>query len=94
MNEFEAIEQTIAQEEERLRLLEIEVNKKREILAQQRQALEILRPLRNGASAHQPVNLPERESQPESPFSIRSAILNALECFPPDKEFAARHVYE
>ena len=88
MNDFDTIEQAIVREEERLRLLEADLRKQRETLEQQKQALELLKPLRNGTfqhaqQVHQPQvqQLPSTSSEAKSPLAIGSAILAALECF-------------
>jgi hypothetical protein len=101
VDDFDTIEQAIGREEERLRLLEADLRKQREILEQQKQALELLKPLRNGTFQHtqQVDRLPSQQpastnSEIKSPLAIGSAILAALECFPPDKDFTSRQVYE
>jgi hypothetical protein len=102
VNDFDTIEQAIGREEERLRLLEGDLRKQRETLEQQKQALELLKPLRNGTFQHAqhvdsppgPVAAPSTSSEAKPPLAIGSAILAALECFPPDKDFTSRQVYE
>jgi hypothetical protein len=97
MTDFEQIELALSLRERDLQRREAELKSEWELLARQREALSLLLPLKDTPKtevASDKSNGDKSDPPTETPFSIRAAILNALDSLPAHANFSSRDVYE
>jgi hypothetical protein len=96
VTEFETFQQAIARAEERLKARELELERDRQLLKRQKEALAVLLPLRNEPLTPSTTFIPIEVNGPESlsGVGIGDAISQVLASFPSGTHFSTNDVYD